>query len=507
MTTPLSTMAGNHVFICALFAALQCSSAFTTRVLISSSNLPHTDSQFVADHHKHYLCPSRSHVLLCSSASPTDQEEPPTKPSILVLGGSGFVGSAIRSKLDELGISYVAPSHDELDLTASDAELKVADVCLKNACTAVISTIGSINTPDDEVVNAASGKAAVGARMGGSQRFVFIGNDPKVRDLSKSIPFLQGYADGKEEAEAKIRETFGPPDYCIVQPTFIYGGEDFGLNPPRIASSVGQIADELLGLYPIQALADALPGVFGVALSPPVSRERVAGAAVNAALGLNGEKVTLAGPDIASVASRRPSKRVMESAKSDVDSTHAEKDTSFEKRQELKRRLFALGPDGQEEAAQILAELEELLPSSIRPVEDSSLNGRWDFVFDVEADIGTGAIRRLIEDPPPILGSVFKMNDVRMEISNNERIDIVVNTEVLNRPCDLVLSTSLLKDESDVDGTVVLEKFEGIKLGDVAIPVPESWKRSRPLTISYLDNDIIIASAGNEPHFLIRDKS
>ena len=425
---------------------------------------------------------------------------------MLVLGGSGFVGSAICARLDELGIPYVAPSHDELDLTASDAELKVADACLQNACTAVISTIGSINTPDDEVINAASGKAAVGARMGGSQKFVFVGNDPSVRDLSKSIPFLKGYAAGKEEAEAKIRETFGPSDYCIVQPTFIYGGEDFGLNPPRVASSVGQIADEFLGLYPIQALADALPAVLGVALSPPVSRERVAGAAVNAALGLNGDKVTLAGPDIASVASRRPSKRLLERAKSDADSAHIEKDTSFEKRQGLKQRLFALGPDDQDQAAEILAELEELLPSSTRPVEDSKLNGKWDFVFDVEADIGTGVIRKLIEDPPPILGPVFKLNDVRMEISNNERIDIVVNTEVLNRPCDLVLSTSLLKDDSDVDGTVVLERFEGIKLGDIALPVPESWKRSRPLTISYLDDDMIIASAGNEPHYLFRDK-
>ena len=495
---------GKYIFICSLLKALQCSSAFTTRPP-TSSNL-HTASRFVADHHVNYLCPTtpRSQVLF-SSAPSSDQAEHPSKPSVLVLGGSGFVGSAVCSKLDELGISYVAPSHDELDMVGTDAELKVADVCLQNACTAVISTIGSINASDDEVINAASGKAAIGARMGGCQRFVFIGNDPSVRDLSKSVPFLKGYAAGKEEAEAKIREVFSPSDYCIVQPTFIYGGEDFGLNPPRVASSVGQFADELLGLYPIQALADALPGVLGVALSPPVSRERVAGAAVSAALGLNGDKMTLAGPDIASVASRRPSKRMLESAKSGIDSTHAQEDTSFEKRQELKRRLFALGPGGQEEATEILAELEELLPSSTRPIENSALNGQWNFVFDVEADIGTGVIRKLIEDPPPILGPVFKLNDVRMEISNNERIGIVVNTEVLNRPCDVVLSTSLLKDDSDIDGTVVLEKFEGVKLGDIELPIPDSWKRSRPLTISYLDDDMIIASAGNEPHYLFRD--
>ena len=454
----------------------------------------------------HYLCPPPSTPLF-SSVDSSNEDSSPTKPSILVLGGAGFVGSAICSRLDELGISYVAPTREELDITVSDAELKVADVCLQNACTAVISTIGSINTPHDEIVNAASGKAAVGARMGGAHKFVFIGNDDKVRDVSKSISFLKGYAAGKEEAESKIREIFGPSDYCIIQPTFIYGGDDFGLNPPRIASPLGQVAEEILGLYPIQAIADALPGPLGVAVSPPVSRERVAGAAVSASLGLNGNKVNLSGTDIASTATRRPSKRFTGGAKVDDALAVDDDETSQEKRQELKRRLFALGPDGQEEASQILAELEELLPSSTRPVEDQSLNGRWDFVFDVEADIGTGVIRKLMEDPPPMLGSVFQLNDVRMEISDNKRIDIVVNTNVLNKPCDLVLSTSLLPDDSDVDGTVVLERFDGVKLGDLQLPVPDSWKRSRPLTISYLDDDMLIASAGNEPHYLFRDKS
>ena len=500
MRTPL--------FLCVLAASLQFCLAF------SSAPFATTASRLLAKHQS-YLCPRRSTVVLFSSTTSSDDKEGkvlPEKPSILVLGGNGFLGSAICSRLDELGISYVAPSHDELDITASDAELKMADICLKNACSSVISTVGSINTPDDEVINAANGKAAVGARMGGASKFVFIGNDESVRELSQSIPFLKGYATGKKRAEAKIRETFGPSsDYCIVEPTFIYGGDDFGINPPRIASSVGQIADQLLGLYPIQAIADALPGVLGVALSPPVSRERVASAAVNAALGLNGDKVTLAGTDIASVASRRPSKRLLGAIEPEDlardESAPDSEDASLERRKELKRKLFSLGPDGQEEAAQILTELEGLLPSSVRPVDDPSLNGRWDFVFDVEADIGTGVIRKLIEDPPPIIGPAFQLNDVRMEISNNMRIDIIVATKVLNRDCDLVLSTILLQDESDVDGTIVLEQFEGIRIGDMQLPVPESWKRSRPLSISYLDEDMIIAAAGNEPHFLLRDKS
>ena len=503
MRTPL--------FICALVAFLHCCSAFVSLAPFASKT-----SRFVAND-PYYLCPRRSAFVLFSSATASDDEEDkllPTKPSILVLGGNGFLGSAICSRLGELGISHVAPSHDELDITASDVELKIADICLKNACTSVISTVGSINSPDDEIVNAASGKAAVGARMGGASKFVFIGNDDSVRELSQSIPFLKGYAAGKEQAEAKIRETFGPSDYCIVQPTFIYGGDSFGMNPPRIASSVGQIADELLGLYPVQAIADALPGVLGVALSPPVSRERVASAAVNAALGLNGDKVTLAGTDIVSVAPRRPSKRLLGAIEPEdlareesAPDAGYDENKSSQRRQELKRRLFSLGPDGQDEAAQILTELENSLPSSVRPVDDPSLNDRWDFVFDIEADIGTGVIRKLIEDPPPILAPAFQLNDVRMEITDNKRIDIIVATKVVNRECDLVLSTNLIPDESDVDGTMVLEQFEGIRIGDMQLPVPESWKRSRPLSISYLDEDMIIAAAGNEPHFLLRDKS
>ena len=433
---------------------------------------------------------------------------------ILVLGGSGFLGSAICAKLSDMGIPYVSTSTNgrdgtiPLDLTQdddADVELRVADMIVKNGCDAVISTVGSINTPNDEKVNAASGRAAVAARMGGAKRFVFIGNAPKIRELSKTIPFLKGYAAGKEEAEGRIRDAFGPTDYCIVQPTFIYGGRDFGINPPRVESTVGQFAEELLGLYPLQAVADALPGALGVPLSPPVSRERVASAAINAALGLNGGLVTLEGSNIVAVASRRPS-----IIKSDGDGEAAVFDTeeaAWEERQELKRRLFSLGPEGQEEATAIMEQLENLRPSSVRPIEDPTLNGRWDFVFDVEPDIGTGVIRTLIEDPPPMLGPIFNLNDVRMEIENNRIIRIVVATKVLGQDCDLVLSTSLLPDESDVAGTTVLERFEGIEVGGNKLPVPDSWKRSRPLEISFLDEDMLIARGnGGEPHFLMRDK-
>lgn len=47
---------------------------------------------------------------------------------VLLLGGSGGVGTAVRKRLDELGSSYYAPSHSELDLyrlTVNDLRNKV----------------------------------------------------------------------------------------------------------------------------------------------------------------------------------------------------------------------------------------------------------------------------------------------------------------------------------------------------------------------------------------------
>jgi len=46
------------------------------------------------------------------------------KGNVLLLGGSGGVGTAIRAKLDELGVNYFAPGHRELDLL----KVKIEDI-------------------------------------------------------------------------------------------------------------------------------------------------------------------------------------------------------------------------------------------------------------------------------------------------------------------------------------------------------------------------------------------
>ena len=65
------------------------------------------------------------------------------------------------------------------------------------------------------------------------------------------ISSLNEYAKGKEESERLIERTFGQKAF-IIKPTFIYGGNEFGLNPPRLPVGLGEIVEALLGLYPVQ---------------------------------------------------------------------------------------------------------------------------------------------------------------------------------------------------------------------------------------------------------------
>ena len=75
---------------------------------------------------------------------------------------------------------------------------------------AVISAMGSIGTNQDEKVNAALSRAIRGAHRINNdnygeqddekivERFVMIGNTERVRRLASNLPFLKGYASGKE---------------------------------------------------------------------------------------------------------------------------------------------------------------------------------------------------------------------------------------------------------------------------------------------------------------------
>ena len=200
-----------------------------------------------------------SNLYLSSSASPTQEEEEvtPTKkqitatfnsksndndnaddePIILLIGGSGFLGTEIRKQLKHRDIPYVATATTQkvdardgeefvsLDLTASDSEEQFYNLIVattkqqhgsnnnRKKKVAVISAMGSIGTNQDEKVNAALSRAIRGAyRINKDnyeeeeedenekivERFVMIGNTERVRRLASNLPFLKGYASGKE---------------------------------------------------------------------------------------------------------------------------------------------------------------------------------------------------------------------------------------------------------------------------------------------------------------------
>lgn len=210
---------------------------------------------------------------------------------VLVLGGTGFVGSEVCKQLQALGIEYVATSRDgrggtkALDFTNPSLNVPSEVESLTKSFTAVISCIGAIGTSNDEVVNSGTGLAALGAKASGVKKIVYISVAPEVRDAAKGVSFLEKYMTGKKFSEDTIKSNF-EGGYTLIEPTFIYGGDKFAINPPRVADGYGKLVEGLLSSGPFRAAASISPGIIGVALEPPVKVSSVAGAAVSAALGL-----------------------------------------------------------------------------------------------------------------------------------------------------------------------------------------------------------------------------
>jgi len=67
--------------------------------------------------------------------------------------------------------------------------------------------------------------------------------------------------------------------------TFIYGGDSFSVNPPRVASFYGEFIESLLSSGPVRGITKVSSGFVKIALEPPVSVDSVSAAACNAATG------------------------------------------------------------------------------------------------------------------------------------------------------------------------------------------------------------------------------
>lgn len=209
---------------------------------------------------------------------------------VLVLGGTGFVGSRVVKKLQGMGIDVVATSRDGRDGTVALDVTTTSDVAkaiegLAKGCSAVISTIGAIGTDNDLAVNSATGLAAIGAKAAGVSKFVYISVAPEVKEFAQDIEFLKPYMKGKTFSQDAVTSNFGSSS-TLIEPTFIYGGDSFGVNPPRVAGFYGEFIEAILSSGPLRAVTNIAPkGFIKIALEPPVSVDAVADAAVAGALG------------------------------------------------------------------------------------------------------------------------------------------------------------------------------------------------------------------------------
>jgi hypothetical protein len=78
------------------------------------------------------------------------------------------------------------------------------------------------------------------------------------------------YFEGKNIAENAVKTNFQDKG-ILIKPSFIYGGNSFSLNPPRVTESYGALVERLLSSPPLRFLASVSPPIIKVALVPPIS--------------------------------------------------------------------------------------------------------------------------------------------------------------------------------------------------------------------------------------------
>jgi nucleoside-diphosphate-sugar epimerase len=270
---------------------------------------------------------------------------------VTVVGGTGFVGSRVCKILTEKGASVqsisktgVVPKWCQDEEWTSKVTWSAVDLLEATPATldaamgspqAVVSCVGVVGTDPDELKRG-NGDANV-AVFESSKRvaakcaaFVSVSDEVAACREGWLPEFFGAYFDGKVAAEAAAADAVGRESLTVIKPSFIYGGDSFGLLPPRVNTAYGSLIDQLLSFGLVQVLADVAPGLIKVALRPPVSVEAVAGACAAAALGeIKGE--TLDGTKAINAATNPPASTgltdaiewTVETAKGAIDSASA----------------------------------------------------------------------------------------------------------------------------------------------------------------------------------------
>ncbi|XP_014519310.1 uncharacterized protein At1g32220, chloroplastic [Vigna radiata var. radiata] len=207
---------------------------------------------------------------------------------IVVLGGNGFVGSAICKAAVSRGIEVISLSRsgrptyadawvDQVTWISGDVFYVNWDEVLVGA-TAVVSTLGGFGSDEQmKRINGEANVAAVNAaKEYGIPKFILI----SVHDYNlPSFLLSSGYFTGKRKAESEVLSKY-PNSGIVLRPAFIYGKRRVdGFELPL--DLVGEPAERILrAVENFTKPLSSLPA-SDLLLAPPVSVDDVALAVIN----------------------------------------------------------------------------------------------------------------------------------------------------------------------------------------------------------------------------------
>ncbi|GER34649.1 NAD(P)-binding Rossmann-fold superfamily protein [Striga asiatica] len=208
---------------------------------------------------------------------------------IVILGGSGFVGSAICKAAVSKGIEVTSISRyltSPLEQVRKAFLLRlVGDVFYANwdevlpGATAVVSTLGGFGSEEQmQRINGEANVVAVNAAKDyGIPKFILI----SVHDYNlPSFLLSSGYFTGKRKAESEVLSKY-PSSGVVFRPGFIYGKRKVdGFEVPL--DLIGEPVEKLLNAVEnFTKPLNSLPA-SDLLLAPPVSVDDLASAVVNA---------------------------------------------------------------------------------------------------------------------------------------------------------------------------------------------------------------------------------
>lgn len=208
---------------------------------------------------------------------------------VVVLGGSGFVGSAICKAAVSKGIEVISlsrsgrPSYsgswvDQVNWVTGDVFYANWDEVLAGA-TAVVSTLGGFGSEEQmQRINGEANIVAVkAAKEYGIPKFILI----SVHDYNlPSFLLSSGYFTGKRKAESEVLGKY-PSSGVVLRPGFIYGKRKVdGFEIPL--DLIGEPVEKFLNVIEnFTKPLNSLPA-SDLLLAPPVSVDDVALAVINA---------------------------------------------------------------------------------------------------------------------------------------------------------------------------------------------------------------------------------